>query len=316
MREALERYLADLRDELRVSPHTLRAYSRDVGAFIEGLEERRKRESKVEDLNVREVRRHLAALHGHQAPSSVARKLSALRGFGEYLRRTGQRSENEVALIRSPKQGERLPVALPVEDIGKMLDGPQREGLTGLRDAALLEVLYGAGLRVGEAVGLDLQDLRWEGDTLTLRVRGGKGDKDRIVPLGARGARGLKAWMSGRDKWLKPGGEREAVFLGRRGARLNVRVARGIVHRRCRATGARAVVGPHGLRHSFATHLLQSGCDLRSIQMMLGHSSLSTTQKYTHLSMGHLVDAYEKAHPRAQLQDAKPRVSDAKEREP
>ena len=302
MRAALQDFAVYLRDEMRASAHTQRAYLRDVNAFIDGVEDRRGRGAKVEDLSLREVRRHLAKLHESLASSTIARKLSSLRSFGEYLRRTGRREENEVALVRSPKQAKKLPVALPVEDVTTMIEGGTRGGeVTNKRDAALLEVLYGAGLRVSEAVGLDDADLRWEGEALTLRVRGGKGDKDRIVPLGRQGAKSIRSWMQVRERWADAGRPSAALFLGRRGKRLDVRVARRSVHRRCQATGTRAQIGPHGLRHSFATHLLQSGCDLRSIQVMLGHSSLSTTQKYTHLSMGHLIDAYEKAHPRAQV---------------
>jgi integrase/recombinase XerC len=301
VRAALDDFAVYLRDEMRASAHTQRAYIRDVNAFMAGVEERRGREARVEDLSLREVRRHLAKLHEKLASSTIARKLSSLRSFGEYLRRTGRRDENEVALVRSPKQAKKLPVALPVEEVATMIEGTTPGGeVVTKRDAALLEVLYGAGLRVSEAVGLDDEDLRWEGEALTLRVRAGKGNKDRIVPLGKQGAKSLFAWMQVRERWVDAGRPTRALFLGRRGKRLDVRVARRSVHRRCQATGTRAQIGPHGLRHSFATHLLQSGCDLRSIQVMLGHSSLSTTQKYTHLSMGHLIDAYEKAHPRAQ----------------
>lgn len=289
-----------LRDEARVSPNTLRAYGRDLRAFAGGVQARRGRPGRLGDLNVREVRRHLATLHGKLAASSVARRLSALRSFGEHLRRRGWREDNEVELIRSPKQAKKLPVALPVEDVSRMIDTPQREGVVELRDRALLEVLYGAGLRVSEACGLDLEDLRREGRTrATLRVRKGKGSKERLVPLGERALTAVDAWLDVRDAWIRGSVVPEALFLGRRGARLNPRVARKVVHDRSLGTGARARIGPHGLRHSFATHLLESGCDLRSIQMMLGHASLSTTQKYTHLSLGHLVDTYEKAHPRA-----------------
>jgi integrase/recombinase XerC len=169
----------------------------------------------------------------------------------------------------------------------------------------MLEVLYGAGLRVSEAVALDLDDLRHEGrgadEHLTVRVRLGKGGKQRVVPLGRKAAVALAEWLDVRSELLRPGSPVAAVFLGHRGARLVTRVARELVYRRCEETGARAVVGPHGLRHSFATHLLQSGCDLRTIQSLLGHASLSTTQRYTHLDMGRLIDLYEQAHPRAKL---------------
>jgi integrase/recombinase XerC len=303
MRVALERFLQHLQTERRLAANTATAYARDIEGFASSVEKRRGRAAVVHDLDVREVRAHLAELHGELAASSIGRKLSALRTFAEFCRREQLLEENAVALIRRPKVGRALPVALPVEDIGALIDAPQRLGPVGLRDRALLEVLYGAGLRVSEAVALDLDDLRDDGPSsgLTLRVRSGKGGKQRVLPLGRKAAVALAEWRSVRSELLRPASPVEAVFLGRRGARLTTRVAREVVYRRCEETGTRAVVGPHGLRHSFATHLLESGCDLRTIQALLGHASLSTTQRYTHLDMGRLIDLYEQAHPRAKL---------------
>ena len=301
MREVVERFLVHLERERRLATHTLRAYRRDIEGFCACVEARRGRPPRLSDLSVRELRAHLAQLHGKLAASTVARRLSALRTFAEYCRREGLIAENELALLRRPKLARKLPVALPVEDVGRMIDAVERPGPLGLRDRALLEVLYGAGLRVSEAVGLDLADLRDEGEQLTVRVRGGKGNKDRVVPLGRAGAGALGAYLARRDELLTPRSPVQALFLGARGGRLSTRVARDVVYQRCRASGARAVVGPHGLRHSFATHLLESGCDLRSIQAMLGHASLSTTQRYTHLDLGRLYALYERAHPRASL---------------
>jgi integrase/recombinase XerC len=305
MRPALASFMVYLETERRLSLNTQVAYRRDIEAFAASVEARRARAAKPADLGVREVRAHLAELHGKLAASSIGRKLSALRSFGEFCRREGLLEENAVALIRRPKLGQKLPVALPVEDIGQMIDAPQRPGPVGLRDRALLEVLYGAGLRVSEAVGLDLEDLRREDQRLTVRVRSGKGGKQRVVPLGRKAAQALDAWLDARSALVTARSPAQAVFLGTRGGRLSPRVARELVYQRCEATGARAVVGPHGLRHSFASHLLQSGCDLRTIQSMLGHASLSTTQRYTHLDMGRLFELYEQAHPRATLPGSK-----------
>lgn len=305
MRETLARFLVHLETERRLSPNTRRAYARDIEGFAEGIERRRDRPARVRDLTVREVRAALAELHGERTASTIGRKLSALRTFGEFCRREGLLEENEVALIRRPKLGRKLPVALPVEDITTMIDGPQRIGAIGLRDKALLEVLYGAGLRVSEAVGLDAGHLRWDGPQLMVRVVQGKGGKDRVVPLGTRAAAALREWLAVRDELASPRSPSAALFLGARGGRLGSRAAREIVYRRCQSTGARAVVGPHGLRHSFASHLLQSGCDLRTIQSMLGHASLSTTQRYTHLDVGRLFELYEQSHPRANLNDSR-----------
>ena len=311
MRAAIDSFLVHLESERRVSPHTLRAYRRDLEDFLARVEARRGRAATTADLNLREIRSDLADLYSAVQASTLARKLSALRSFGEFMRRTGMVVDNEAALVRRPKQRVRLPVALPVEDITPMIDGPgHADGPAGLRDRAILEVLYGAGLRVSECAALDLEHLVWSGEDLSLRVVGGKGGKDRVVPLGSAGAGALRAWLALRDAPLQsdlsPGTGRKGqarvaapVFLSNRGLRMSTRSIRALVYRRCEATGARARVGPHGLRHSFATHLLESGCDLRSIQSMLGHASLSTTQRYTHLDLGHLTDIYEKAHPRA-----------------
>lgn len=294
MRAALERFLVHITTERRLSPHTIRAYSRDLEDFLARVAKRRGREPELGDLTLNEVRSDLAELFGSVQASTVARKLSALRSFGEYLRLKGDLPNNDVALVRRPKQRPRLPVVLPVEEIGPMIDGPGHlVGPLGLRDRAILEVLYGAGLRVSECAGLDLDHLTWAGADLSLRVVDGKGGKDRVVPLGGIGAAAVREWLAVRDA------STHAVFVSRRGARIGVRAIRALVYRRCVATGAHTRVGPHGLRHSFATHLLESGCDLRSIQLMLGHASLSTTQRYTHLDLGRLTDIYNKAHPRS-----------------
>jgi site-specific recombinase XerD len=298
MRDALERFVEHLEREVRASPHTVRAYHRDVAQLLDTLEARLGRPPTPADLGVHEVRAHLATLHGKRAPSTIARKLSALRHFGEHLRRHGEVADNAVALVVSPKRGQRLPVALPVDDVNAMIEAESPTDPIALRDRAVLEVLYGAGLRVSECVGLDLSHLRWEGERLRVRVVRGKGGKDRIVPLGRPAAQALREYLAVRAALVRPRSPAEAVFLANRGGRLSDRQVRYLVEQRS-AQEAHARISPHGLRHSFATHLLDSGCDLRSIQSMLGHASLSTTQRYTHLTVGKLMDVYEQAHPRA-----------------
>ncbi len=287
-----------LETEVRASPHTLRAYARDVRAFLDGLESRIGRPARPTDLTVRAVRGHLAELHRRLAPSTVARKLSVLRTFGEFLRREGELEDNPVLLVQRPRLGATLPVALPPEDVRNIVEAPGSDPRER-RDRALLEILYGGGLRVSECVGLDVDHLRWERGRLMVRVVSGKGGKDRVVPVGRSAARALRAYLAVRDQLRRPRSPVHALFLGDGGARMGARSARNLVYRRCEETGARARVGPHGLRHSFATHLLQSGCDIRTIQSMLGHASLSTTQRYTRLDMGQILDVYERAHPRA-----------------
>ncbi|MBV1859835.1 MAG: tyrosine recombinase XerC [Nannocystaceae bacterium] len=299
MRDAIDRFLEHLRAEVRASKHTLRAYRGDLGAFAGSVEQRRDSEPKLHDLTLRNVRAHLAELHGKTASSTVARKLSALRSFGEFLLRRGEIEENEVVLVSSPKRRHKLPVALPVEDVGEMIDHAHRPGPRGVRDRAILEVLYGAGLRVSECSQLDIGDAELRDEHAKVRVVRGKGGKERLVPLGRRAAEALRAYLQVRSALVQPKSPPHALFLGDRGGRMGSRSIRALVYRRCEQAGTRARIGPHGLRHSFATHLLESGADLRTIQSMLGHASLSTTQRYTHLSLGKLLDVYESAHPRA-----------------
>lgn len=298
MREALDRFVEHLERHVRASPHTVRAYHRDIAQFLDTIEARSGRAAVPDDLGVQQLRAHLATLHGQRAPSTMARKLSALRRFGEFMRREGLVEDNEATLVQNPKRGQRLPVALPVDDVTAMIDEPAPDDVKTRRDRAVLEVLYGAGLRVSECVGLDLSHLRWDGERLLVRVVRGKGGKDRIVPLGRPAAVALRGYLELRPQLLRPRSPAEAVFLGNRGGRLSDRQVRYLVERRS-LTSAHARISPHGLRHSFATHLLESGCDLRTIQSMLGHASLSTTQRYTHLTLGKLIDVYDKAHPRA-----------------
>lgn len=299
MRAAIEAFLEHLEAEVRASPHTVRAYRSDLTAFADGIEQRRGRAPAMTDLDLREVRWHLAELHGTKATTTLARKLSALRSFGEFARRRGLAPDNEVALVASPKRRHKLPVALSVPDVQDVIEAPHRPGVVGLRDAALLEVLYGAGLRVSECAALDLDHLVREGDRMRIRVVQGKGGKDRIVPLGRAAAGAIAAYLERRGELAKPRSPAQALFLGNRGGRMGVRSIRNVVYERTGRTGAGARVGPHGLRHSFATHLLGAGADLRTIQMLLGHASLSTTQRYTHLELGQLMKVYDEAHPRA-----------------
>jgi site-specific recombinase XerC len=305
MEELCEAFLEHLRAEIRASPHTLRAYGADVRAFLRSVEARAGRPPQPGDLEAVHVRAHLAELHGSHTPATIARKLSALRTFAEFLRTRGLVPGGELSLISAPRQRQRLPVALPPEDLGAMLDRPAEDAVA-CRDRAVIEVLYGAGLRVSECVALDLHDLRRDEGRTWIRVRSGKGGKDRTVPLGRAGTDALDAWLARRPELATPRSPANAVFLGARGGRLGARQARELVY----ATStehARARVGPHALRHSFATHLLDSGCDLRSIQSMLGHASLSTTQRYTHVSLGKVLDVYERAHPRATATSVKRR---------
>lgn len=301
MRSAIEGFLRHLASGRRLSPHTVRAYAGDLGDFVGFVEELRGRAAKPGDLDVRTIRAWLAERHRELATTSMARRLAALRAFGAWMRTTGLVADNEALLIGSPKRRSKLPIALAEDDVAGMIEKAPGEGAETLRDDAVLEVIYGAGLRVSEACGLDLDHVEREGGAVRLRVVGGKGNKDRIVPIGRKAVAAIEAWLAVRPTLLTPRSPKDALWIARRGGRLGVRQVREMVYRRCAQTGTRARIAPHGLRHSFATHLLTSGCDLRTIQSFLGHASLSTTQKYTHLAFGAVLEAYDKAHPRARM---------------
>jgi integrase/recombinase XerC len=301
MRSAVDGFLRHLASGRRLSPHTVRAYAGDLGDFATFVELARGREATLDDLDVRTIRAWLGERHRQLASASIARRLAALRAFGGWMRATGLVAENAALLIGSPKRRSKLPITLPAADVAGMIETAPGDGAEKLRDDAVLEVIYGAGLRVSEACGLDLQHVEREGGAVRLRVVGGKGNKDRIVPVGRKAAAAIEAWLAVRHTLLTPRSPKLALWIADRGGRLGVRQVRAMVHRRCQQTGTRADIAPHGLRHSFATHLLTSGCDLRTIQSFLGHASLSTTQKYTHLAFDTVLEAYDKAHPRARM---------------
>jgi integrase/recombinase XerC len=274
------------------SPHTRRAYLVDVREFVADLRARGVRAVPAR-LDVPEIRAYLAARFGRRKPSTLARKLSSLRTFASFLQQRGAVGDNAARLVASPKQRRMLPRFLTVDDAFRVMAAPDGDGPAPPRDRAILEVLYGAGLRVSEVSGLDLDDVRREDDLAMLRVRLGKGRKDRIVPLGSRGVAALDAWLAKRPAGPGP------LFTNRFGRRLGTRSIGRMVAAFSTLASTTGRVTPHALRHSFATHLLDSGCDLRAIQEMLGHASLSTTQRYTHVGIGHLMEVYDKAHPRS-----------------
>lgn len=294
--QAIELYTRHLLHERRLSPRTVSAYASDLAQLGRFLEERGL-PGDVESLSVVVLRSFLASVHGALTASSVARKLAALRGLMSYLKRHGLAVSNPAAAVRSPKVRKGLPDVLCVEEAVAMVSAHDGETPQQTRDRAVLEVLYSSGLRVGEVVGLDLGDLNLSSGTALVR---GKGDKQRIVPLGRAGVEALRAWLELRQTWPRAdGGNGQPVFLGARGGRLTCRAVQRLARHRGLAIGARASVHPHALRHSCATHLLDAGADLRLIQELLGHSSLSTTQRYTHVSIEGLTRVYDRAHPLA-----------------
>lgn len=298
--------------ERRASPHTLRAYLGDLEAFFTYVAQTRRgteatsADVRVADLDVIACRGWLASLHGRNEGTSLARKLSVLRTFFRTLVRRRVIAESPASALRGPKRGQRLPKFLGKDEAQALLDKKaSTQAPSAARaacDQALFEVLYGAGLRISEACNLDVDDLVFEHDALLLNVRQGKGRKDRRVPVGRLAAEAVRAYLPHRATFLAAGAPFEvsshALFLSVRGKRLDPREARRRLLRREIETGVKAV-SPHALRHSFATHLLGEGADLRSIQELLGHASLRTTQRYAQVDIDHLMNVYDKAHPRA-----------------
>ncbi len=295
---SVDGFLDHLAKERHYSPHTLRAYEADVRGFLEFARTRPRNgaEAGGGGFDERDVRSFVARLHRWgRSKRTIARKLASLRAFFDYLVMTGRMDFNPARLVPTPRHGRRVPAVLSVDEAFALLDGAVLgRGVLGLRNKAIVELLYSSGLRVGELTGLTTGDVRLrEG---VVRVVG-KGRKERVVPLGEKAARALEAYMVRRCE-LKPQGD--WLFLNRSGGRLSERSVARIVKGLSLGAGLGGRLHPHVLRHSFASHLLGGGAPLRHIQEMLGHSSLSTTQNYLHVSVERLMEVYDKAHPRAQ----------------
>jgi len=300
VRRHAEDFFESLRHERRVSPHTVRAYQHDLLQFVRFAEEYLARSPEPVDLSVHTVRGFVASLFDKNDPASIARKLSVVRSFGAFLVRRGLTELNPAALVSTPKRPRVLPEVLDVDETFRLIDAAGERGVLGLRDRAIAEVLYSSGLRVSELCALDVTDL--DLTQCTVRVQHGKGGKERIVPLGGAAVDAVQAYLAVRASLLRPTAEtgvQTAAWLNYRGGRLTTRSVGRIIRRLSTLGGTRAVASPHVLRHCCATHLLDSGADLRAIQEILGHASLRTTQRYTHVSIDHLFASYDRAHPRA-----------------
>jgi integrase/recombinase XerC len=291
-----ERHLVSERD---LAPHTVRAYLSDVAGLLEHAG--RMGRTDVTDLDLRVLRSWLAQQQvTGRSRTTLARRATAVRVFTAWLARTGRIAGDVGANLRSPKTRQTLPPVLRQDEAQELIAAAARladDGSpVGLRDTAMLELLYATGVRVGELVALDVDDL--DRGRNVVRVLG-KGRKERTVPFGRPAAHAVDAWLnSGRPRLLAPGAG-PALFLGARGGRIDQRAVRTVVHRRIADVPGAPDIGPHGLRHTAATHLLEGGADLRSVQELLGHASLATTQLYTHVSTDRLRQAYRQAHPRA-----------------
>jgi len=302
MREWVERFLEDQAGEKRCSPHTLRAYRHDLEEFLQHWRCLPTHPVTPEHLDTLVIRSYLASLSGRVSFSSVGRRLSAIRSLCRYLVRWEALDQNPARLVSMPRRPKPLPVAPEAGAMEQLVEAPRSDTPLGARDRALLEMLYGAGLRRSECVALNLVDIEGEKDRMMIHVLHGKRDKERLVPLGGAGARALHAYLPFRASLLEKGrgeGAAQALFLNCRGGRLSGRSVARVVARHRPAAGIGPDAGPHALRHSYATHMLDSGADLRAIQELLGHESLSTTQRYTHVSVARLLQVYDDAHPRA-----------------
>lgn len=277
-----------------VSRHTLRAYGSDVGELIAWAAERGREPG---ELAYRDLRGYAAALSERRlARASVARKLAAIRSFGEHLVRTGVAAQNPAELLPSPKRASRLPRVLSPDQAATLLDRIPASDPLAMRDRAMLELTYACGMRAEEVCGLNLEDIDFESEAVRIF---GKGKKERVVPMGEPAQAALRRYLESARHALAERPEETALFISRRGRRLHTSDVRRRLERWVREAAIAGGVSPHVLRHSFATHLLEGGADLRSIQELLGHSSVSTTQVYTRVEPGRLRRDYARAHPRA-----------------
>jgi len=293
----LEKFRIHLEHEKGSSPHTVRNYMLDLVGFERYLVERMK--LSLLAATHAAIRGYLGTLAVDLAPSSRSRKLASIKSFYKYLVREKLLPGSPAKLVKSPKLPKSLPKVLPVDEMFAILEMPSQKTVLGLRDKAILELLYGGGLRISELCGLNLLDVDRSGRIVRVM---GKGSKERLVPVNAQAIRSLEAWLARRGELFAvphPEQDLEAVFLNYRGGRLTPRSIGRHLDTYVLQCALQRKVSPHALRHSFATHLLGGGADIRSIQELLGHASLSTTQRYTHVSWEQLQDVYDKAHPRA-----------------
>lgn len=305
MLESIHRFVQSLAAEKGYSPNTMRAYRKDLmelTAFTAGhpewanTQDARLAAVRVDQVDAMQIRGYMGYLHGRNGKTTIARKLAAIRSFFRHLHKLGLILENPAGEIRTPKHSKPIPVYLTVDDMFRLLDDVPAEGLLGLRNKAMLETLYAGGIRVSELAGLNVTDV--DSEAGVVRVLG-KGNKERIVPIGPKAVKAISDYRSAIDA-LSPENPPDggALFLNKNMGRLTTRSIARVVDKFARAVGLAIPISPHALRHSFATHMLDAGADLRAVQELLGHSSLSTTQRYTHVSIDRLMATYDKAHPR------------------
>jgi integrase/recombinase XerC len=306
LRSAVLLFVQDLGVSRRGSARTVEAYGRDLRQLADFALERTGHDPPLDEVDVYLLRGFLATFARTTTPATVARKVSAIRAFFRFGEKRALVRENPAARLESPRAGRPLPTFLGVDAAKDVVEAPDLETPTGVRDRAILELLYGCGLRVSELAGLTLGSFETSDRVTMARVRG-KGDKERRVPLGPPAEAALRAWLDLRASFPTKKAAKDAappklpaaLFLSSRGAALGVRRIQDIVHQYGALGAGRADLFPHALRHSCATHMLEGGANLRAIQEMLGHASLSTTQRYTHVSVEGMLRVYENAHPLA-----------------
>ena len=286
MNRYIDKFISYLQIEKNYSPHTITNYSLDLTEFMDFMEN-----IPVERVRYLHLRKYLAHLRTqHLKPRSVARKLSSLRSFFRFLQKEGLIQENPAVLLMTPKLDKSLPKFLSENEMVALIESPGLEKPAGKRDRAILETLYSSGIRVSELVGLNVDQVDFISNIIRVM---GKGKKERLVPIGEKALDALKAYLDARHV------PNRALFLNKNGTRLSDRSVRNIINKYILSASLRMNVSPHVLRHSFATHLLERGADLRSVQELLGHVNLSTTQIYTHVTTERLKSVYDRAHPRA-----------------
>lgn len=296
----INKFLEYIRSQRGYSHNTVRNYEIDLRQFFEYLKKNNGDPADLDTIDFRVIRGYLGGLFKRYKKTTIARKLSAIRSFFNYIERNGQREGNPAAEISSPKQGNYIPEYLNIDDMFRLLQTAAVSNPLESRDLAILELLYSCGIRVSELTGLNLSDIDF--DQRLVRVIG-KGNKERIVPIGKKALEAVGNYIKSTDRLRRKGRNLEEsgvspLFLNNRGGRLSSRSVSTLIKKYVTESGLVNGITPHSIRHTFATHLLDSGADLRSVQELLGHVSLSTTQKYTHVTLDKLMDVYDKAHPR------------------
>ncbi len=295
MTNAIKEFIENLSSEKGYSPNTCRGYKNDLIEFCNYLTESNLPldPQKIDGLVIRS---YLGFLHKKDKKTSIARKLSALRSFFRFMLRTGTLKENPAEGVLTPKRNKTIPNYLSVDDMFRLLDIPQKDTILGKRNQAILESLYSTGVRIAELAGLNISNVDFHSGIIRVL---GKGNKERLVPIGEKALSAIKRYLAERTKKEGKPSLESPLFINNKGGRLTTRSMARVLENTLKQSGLMHHISPHGIRHTFATHMLDAGADLRVLQELLGHATLSTTQQYTHVSIDRLMEIYDKAHPRS-----------------